>query len=150
MDISIYNHNGSVTPNKINSNFSELRIHTNPYATFNDCLTHVCFLMESRCNKVNCIGLWCLLSFSFLEQFLHSLFIFHLGLVEETALTSFKSTWDVPVEKSAIFGWQTETCQHFQICILAIGAKGQNLSHFCLFNDLNNFQEALKQFYPLY
>lgn len=43
MDIFLHNHNDSVISNKINSNFLVLRIHSNPYSTFNDCLKNVFF-----------------------------------------------------------------------------------------------------------
>lgn len=43
MDIFLHNQNGSVMPNKINSHFLVLRIHTDPYSTFNDCLKKMFF-----------------------------------------------------------------------------------------------------------
>lgn len=126
MDIFIYNHNGSAMPNKIHSDSLVLRIHTNPYATFNGCLAHVCFQMESRCNKVNGIGLWCLSSSSFLGQFLHSLYIFTPLSWGNGSNFFLNWTWDALLKKVQYLGWQTETCQNFQIYILATeGQRGK-------------------------
>lgn len=93
-DIFLNNQDGPVMPNKSDSDFLVLRIHSNPYATFDDCLKNLFFLdylMESRVQQGQLHLVMMYLKFLFPRTAPPlSLLFACLCLVEETALNSFK------------------------------------------------------------
>lgn len=126
-----------------------LRIHTNPYSTFNDCLKMFFFFFPSLFNGIKVQQgqlqlVMMSLKFLFPRQLLHS-FYFHTFALWRIFSDSFLNwTWGVPVEGCIILGWQTETCQNLHIHFLAIeGQREKTLWYFCLFNNLKISKKPL-------